>query len=114
MEARARAWARAWTRAWEGTTRTRRARHPSPLAARHRSRLAVSPSLFSMAHRPRYYGRAPARLWPHPRPLLWQVADAYFRAGADKISIGSDAVDAARACIEGGPSGDSSIEAISK
>jgi len=43
-----------------------------------------------------------------------QVADAYFRAGADKISIGSDAVDAARACIEGGPSGDSSIEAISK
>lgn len=26
-----------------------------------------------------------------------QVADAYFRAGADKVSIGSDAVDAARA-----------------
>lgn len=29
-----------------------------------------------------------------------QVADAYFRAGADKISIGSDAVDSARAYIE--------------
>lgn len=29
-----------------------------------------------------------------------QVADAYFRAGADKVSIGSDAVDAARSWIE--------------
>lgn len=44
-----------------------------------------------------------------------QVADAYFRAGADKISIGTDAVDAARAYYAGGGvlTGESSIELIS-
>eukprot|EP00310_Coccolithus_braarudii_P024672 CAMPEP_0183351214 /NCGR_PEP_ID=MMETSP0164_2-20130417/23425_1 /TAXON_ID=221442 /ORGANISM="Coccolithus pelagicus ssp braarudi, Strain PLY182g" /LENGTH=585 /DNA_ID=CAMNT_0025523331 /DNA_START=24 /DNA_END=1781 /DNA_ORIENTATION=+ len=43
-----------------------------------------------------------------------QVADAYFRAGADKISIGSDAVDAARHWIETGKTtGSTSIEQIS-
>eukprot|EP00438_Fugacium_kawagutii_P000246 Skav212291 [mRNA] locus=scaffold732:534886:541698:- [translate_table: standard] len=42
------------------------------------------------------------------------VADAYFRAGADKISIGSDAVDAARAFLAAGKGdGTSSIELIS-
>ncbi|CAL1152150.1 unnamed protein product [Cladocopium goreaui] len=43
------------------------------------------------------------------------VADAYFRAGADKISIGSDAVDATRAFYASGRKGDgtSSIELIS-
>lgn len=43
------------------------------------------------------------------------VADAYFRAGADKISIGSDAVDATRAFYAAGRKGDgtSSIELIS-
>lgn len=41
------------------------------------------------------------------------VADAYFRAGADKISIGSDACDAARAYIETGKgNGTSAIEQI--
>jgi len=44
-----------------------------------------------------------------------QVADAYFRAGADKISIGTDAVDAARAYYSGGCTltGKSSLEQIS-
>jgi glutamine amidotransferase/cyclase len=44
-----------------------------------------------------------------------QVADAYFRAGADKVSLGSDAVDAARAYLDRGGKGDgtSSIETIS-
>lgn len=43
-----------------------------------------------------------------------QVADAYFRAGADKISIGSDAVDVARAWLSNGTAdGSSSIEQIS-
>jgi len=43
------------------------------------------------------------------------VASRYFRAGADKVSIGSDAVYAAESLItEGKPSGDSSIEQISK
>jgi len=43
-----------------------------------------------------------------------QVADAYFRAGADKVSIGTDAVAAARRWLEGGPDGSTSIEQISK
>jgi len=45
-----------------------------------------------------------------------QVADAYFRAGADKISIGSDSVEAARAYYKAGKQADgtSSIECISK
>jgi len=43
-----------------------------------------------------------------------EVADAYFRAGADKISIGSDAVDVAKAFIASGKAtGASSIEQIS-
>eukprot|EP00913_Durusdinium_trenchii_P021197 g19912.t1 len=44
-----------------------------------------------------------------------EVADAYFRAGADKISIGSDAVEVARAFYAAGRKGDgsSSIELIS-
>jgi glutamine amidotransferase/cyclase len=42
------------------------------------------------------------------------VASAYFRAGADKISIGSDAVEAARALINGkSPDGSTAIEQIS-
>jgi glutamine amidotransferase/cyclase len=41
------------------------------------------------------------------------VASAYFRSGADKVSIGSDAVFAVERFIaSGGPSGDSSIEQI--
>jgi glutamine amidotransferase/cyclase len=41
------------------------------------------------------------------------VASAYFRSGADKISIGSDAVLTAEQYLErGGPSGDSAIEQI--
>mmetsp|Transcript_50972 Transcript_50972/g.119135 ORF Transcript_50972/g.119135 Transcript_50972/m.119135 type:complete len:548 (-) Transcript_50972:181-1824(-) len=44
-----------------------------------------------------------------------EVADAYFRAGADKVSLGTDAVDAARAYHASGKcNGDSSIEAISR
>mmetsp|Transcript_7380 Transcript_7380/g.16172 ORF Transcript_7380/g.16172 Transcript_7380/m.16172 type:complete len:555 (-) Transcript_7380:163-1827(-) len=45
-----------------------------------------------------------------------EVADAYFRAGADKVSLGTDAVDAARAYHAAGGkcSGDTSIEAISR
>merc|ERR1719262_327328 len=45
-----------------------------------------------------------------------QVADAYFRAGADKISIGSDAVEAAQSFFASGKQlpGDTSIETISK
>ena len=44
-----------------------------------------------------------------------QVADAYFRAGADKVSIGSDAVDVAKAYLASGKmGGDSSIEQISR
>mmetsp|Transcript_10850 Transcript_10850/g.14105 ORF Transcript_10850/g.14105 Transcript_10850/m.14105 type:complete len:572 (+) Transcript_10850:78-1793(+) len=42
------------------------------------------------------------------------VASRYFRAGADKISIGSDAVYAAENFLEKGASGESSIEQISK
>jgi len=44
-----------------------------------------------------------------------EVADSYFRAGADKISIGSDAVDSAREFIASGRqlTGSSSIECIS-
>mmetsp|Transcript_116454 Transcript_116454/g.301811 ORF Transcript_116454/g.301811 Transcript_116454/m.301811 type:complete len:570 (+) Transcript_116454:36-1745(+) len=45
-----------------------------------------------------------------------EVADAYFRAGADKVSIGSDSVEAAVAYYAGGCklSGTTSIECISK
>lgn len=43
-----------------------------------------------------------------------EVAARYFRAGADKVSIGSDAVHAAEALLANGKkSGDSSIETIS-
>jgi glutamine amidotransferase/cyclase len=43
------------------------------------------------------------------------MADAYFRSGADKISIGSDAVNIVETCIETGrPTGRSSIESISR
>ena len=46
--------------------------------------------------------------------MTLQVADAYFRAGADKISIGSDAVDVARAWLASGKAdGSTSIEQIS-
>ena len=42
------------------------------------------------------------------------MAEAYFRAGADKVSIGSDAVDVARKYRASGKAdGSSSIEAIS-
>jgi glutamine amidotransferase/cyclase len=41
------------------------------------------------------------------------VASAYFRSGADKVSIGSDAVDTVERYLEsGGSTGDSSIEQI--
>jgi glutamine amidotransferase/cyclase len=41
------------------------------------------------------------------------VATEYFRSGADKVSIGSDAVYAVEACLrEGGKTGESSIERI--
>ena len=45
-----------------------------------------------------------------------EVASRYFRAGADKVSIGSDAVKAAEAYLASGKvrSGESSIETISK
>ncbi len=44
-----------------------------------------------------------------------EVADAYFRSGADKISIGSEAVRIVEEVIERGrPSGDSAIETISR
>jgi glutamine amidotransferase/cyclase len=43
------------------------------------------------------------------------MAAEYFRSGADKISIGSDAVYAVEAYLKrGGPSGDSSIEQIAR
>jgi imidazole glycerol-phosphate synthase len=44
-----------------------------------------------------------------------EVADAYFRAGADKVSIGSDAVEAARAYYKRGKelTGETAIESIS-
>ncbi|MCS7280441.1 MAG: imidazole glycerol phosphate synthase subunit HisH [Desulfobacterota bacterium] len=42
------------------------------------------------------------------------VASAYFRSGADKVSIGSDAVVIAQDFLKNGPSGKSSIEEISK
>jgi len=44
-----------------------------------------------------------------------EVADAYFRAGADKVSIGSDAVEVARAYYASGKklTGETSIELIS-
>mmetsp|Transcript_8340 Transcript_8340/g.26077 ORF Transcript_8340/g.26077 Transcript_8340/m.26077 type:complete len:552 (-) Transcript_8340:26-1681(-) len=40
------------------------------------------------------------------------VADAYFRAGADKVGVGSDAVAAALAYYASGPTGATSIERI--
>lgn len=45
-----------------------------------------------------------------------EIADAYFRAGADKISIGSDSVEAARSFFASGKqlTGNTSIETISK
>jgi len=44
-----------------------------------------------------------------------EVASQYFRSGADKISIGSEAVAAVEAVLEGGePRGDSAIEQISR
>ena len=46
---------------------------------------------------------------------MLQVADAYFRAGADKVSIGTDAVEAARAWLRDGVAdGSTSIEQISR
>lgn len=42
------------------------------------------------------------------------VASEYFRSGADKVSIGSDAVYAAEEYLKHGPTGESSIEQISK
>jgi glutamine amidotransferase/cyclase len=43
-----------------------------------------------------------------------EMAEAYFRSGADKISIGSDAVNIVEACLKtGGSTGGSSIEKIS-
>lgn len=42
------------------------------------------------------------------------VASAYFRSGADKISIGSDAVDIVQHSLSHGPSGESSIERIAR
>lgn len=42
------------------------------------------------------------------------VAAAYFRSGADKISIGSDSVDIVQKSLQHGPSGKSSIECISR
>jgi len=43
-----------------------------------------------------------------------EVAARYFRAGADKVSIGSDAVIAAEEYLKNGKTGKSSIEQISK
>jgi len=44
-----------------------------------------------------------------------EVADAYFRSGADKISIGSDAVRMVEACVRaGGPGGANPIESIAR
>eukprot|EP00928_Gymnodinium_smaydae_P037543 TRINITY_DN26042_c0_g1_i1.p1 TRINITY_DN26042_c0_g1~~TRINITY_DN26042_c0_g1_i1.p1 ORF type:complete len:613 (+),score=152.61 TRINITY_DN26042_c0_g1_i1:89-1840(+) len=45
-----------------------------------------------------------------------EVASRYFRAGADKVSLGSDAVDAAELLRkrDGEPAGDTAIEAISR
>ncbi|QJA06771.1 imidazole glycerol phosphate synthase subunit HisF [Thermosulfurimonas marina] len=43
-----------------------------------------------------------------------EVASAYFRAGADKVSIGSDAVYIVEDYLRRGPSGRSSIETISR
>lgn len=43
-----------------------------------------------------------------------EVASRYFRAGADKVSLGSDAVFAAEDFLKNGPSGQSSIEQISR
>jgi len=47
--------------------------------------------------------------------VLKQVADAYFRAGADKVSLGSDAVESAKLFLDRGGKGDgtSAIETIS-
>ncbi len=42
------------------------------------------------------------------------VASEYFRSGADKVSIGSDAVYAAEEYLKHGPTGESSIEQISR
>ncbi|WP_027370839.1 imidazole glycerol phosphate synthase HisHF [Desulfovermiculus halophilus] len=42
------------------------------------------------------------------------VAAAYFRSGADKISIGSDAVDIVQNSLRFGPCGQSSIESIAR
>ena len=43
-----------------------------------------------------------------------EVASAYFRSGADKVSIGSDAVFICEQVLEKGPTGASSIETISR
>ncbi|HDR16321.1 MAG TPA: imidazole glycerol phosphate synthase subunit HisF [Desulfobacteraceae bacterium] len=44
-----------------------------------------------------------------------EMAEAYFRSGADKISIGSEAVNIVETCIETGrPTGRSAIEGISR
>ncbi|MFW6106419.1 MAG: imidazole glycerol phosphate synthase subunit HisF [Desulfovermiculus sp.] len=42
------------------------------------------------------------------------VAAAYFRSGADKVSLGSDAVDIVQQSLKAGPSGQSSIERIAR
>ena len=43
-----------------------------------------------------------------------EVAHLYFKSGADKVSIGSDAVDAAEQYLKAGATGKSPIETISK
>ncbi len=43
-----------------------------------------------------------------------EVASEYFRSGADKVSIGSDAVSIVEDVLRDGPSGKSSIETIAK
>jgi len=58
------------------------------------------------------------RQYEEPGGKLWsavEVAAAYFRAGADKVSIGSDAVEAVEEYIANGRvrKGTSSIEQIS-
>ena len=66
--------------------------------------------------------RAAIPLHPHsipthiPTHIPRQVASEYFRSGADKISIGSDAVEVAEAYIArgGAADGSSSIEQISE
>ena len=58
----------------------------------------------------------PSRLPPAlPVTSLCQVASRYFRAGADKVSLGSDAVEAVKAFLARGRElrGDTAIEQIS-